>query len=107
MPKLEGSYGVRDGFDGETHEEALDKVEDKRSKIESEKERFRSAFESEMEEEFPRHPFKVMMDLRRDLGLYRHFRFTQENSVKLKALEELKDEFEDRWKSLASGGDSS
>lgn len=102
MPKLEGSYGVRDGFSDETQEQALEKVSDKRSRIDSQKERFRPVFESEMEEEVPRHPFKVMMELRRDLGLYQHFRFTQENSVKLRALEELKEEFVERWEALAS-----
>lgn len=107
MPELEGSYGVRDGFSDETIEQALEKVEDKRSRIDRQKERFRPVFEEEMEEEFPRHPFKVMMELRRGLGLYKHFRFTQSNSVKLKALEELKDEFEDRWEALASGGERS
>jgi len=104
MPVLERRYGVESGYSGETKEEALDKVSDARDEVEGFKDEFRPFFESEFEKSVPRHPFKLMMVKRKELGLYRHFQYSRENSLMLRALFELKEEFLPVWESLASGG---
>lgn len=66
--------------------------------IERWKEEFRPRFEEEFEEKYPRHPYKIFMEIRKEEGLYPSV--YQKDEPKMRALKELKEEYEDRWEEI-------
>lgn len=67
-------------------------------KKEKYKEKYRPKFEEEFEENtFPRHPYKIMQEIRKETGNYNA---SLEPDCFYLALEELKDEFEPKYHKL-------
>lgn len=75
----------------ETKKEIMENVEE-----------YRLVFEEEMQKEVPRHPYKVMMEIRKEKDLYAGNCYRDPELIR--ALEILKDEYKKEWEELANGG---
>lgn len=72
-----------------------------RNKVDDFKNNYRETFKEEFRSKIPRHPYKLYMELRKEEGLYGGYS-PNWNHHKLRALEELKNEFTDKWEDLAN-----
>lgn len=62
---------------------------------------YRPRFEEEFEDaNFPRHPYKIMMEIRKEKGLYGGN--SHEKPKLIRALKILKDEYEEKWGEMAN-----
>ena len=64
-------------------------------------EEYRPRFQEEFDgEEFPRHPYKIMMEIRKEKGLYGGN--SHQKPKLLRALKILKEEYEEKWCSMTN-----
>ena len=74
--------------------------EEVKQEIQSYKEQYRERFEKEFEnKEFPRHPYKIKMQIIKEEGLYGK---THRNHELARALEMLRKEYEETWSEMAN-----
>lgn len=72
---------------------------EKQEEIEEYIEEYRPRFEEEFEDDIPRHPYKIMMEIRKEKGLYGGS--SHDKPKLLRALKILKEEYEDKWGEMA------
>lgn len=88
------------GADAET-KEWEDISNSKQEEIEGLVEEHRSRFEQEFKESScPKHPYKIMMEIRKEKGLYGSK--SHDDPELLRALDILKEEYEERWGEMAN-----
>lgn len=72
-----------------------------RKKVIKYREEYRERFQEEFDgQEFPRHPYKIMMEVRKEEGLYADN--CHGNPELLRGLEMLKEEYLDKWSELSN-----
>lgn len=79
--------------------DSLDREDNK--KIDNYMMEFRGVFLKEFEKDVPRHPYKIFMELRKEEGMYGGYSPSWDQH-KLRALEELKEEFEEEWERIVN-----
>lgn len=83
------------------HKNREEMTQMERNKLEEKISHYEDRFEDEMDKEYPRHPHRVMMEIRKENGLYGSGMYKE--PMLLKALEVLKDRYKNQWQEMKNG----